>query len=117
MRSYETADEVFKRVDSIYQKAKRQDAEVFKEDIRLEPKIVYNVVEHLQGLAINKIDLDTKGVAFEKFMEACKKFLKNPNDEFFIQKNCFGLSHVCKNRFIVLANFVFVTSCGASCLR
>ena len=53
MRSYETADEVFKRVDSIYQKAKRQDAEVFKEDIRLEPKIVYNVVEHLQGLAIN----------------------------------------------------------------
>jgi len=78
--THETADEVFKRIDSIYQKAKRQDAEVFKEDIRLEPKIVYNVVEHLQGLAINKIDLDTKGVAFEKFME---DFFKGRMGQFF----------------------------------
>jgi len=30
---------------------------------------VYNVVEHLQTLAINKIDLDTKGIAFERFMQ------------------------------------------------
>lgn len=78
--THETAEEVFKRVDSIYQKAKRQDAEVFKEDIRLEPKIVYNVVEHLQGLALNKIDLDTKGVAFEKFME---DFFKGKMGQFF----------------------------------
>ena len=78
--THETAEEVFKRVDSIHQKAKRQDAEVFKEDIRLEPKIVYNVVEHLQGLALNKIDLDTKGVAFEKFME---DFFKGKMGQFF----------------------------------
>ena len=78
--THETADEVFKRVDSIYQKAKRQDSEVFKEDIRLEPKIVYNVVEHLQGVAINKTDLDTKGVAFEKFME---DFFKGKMGQFF----------------------------------
>ena len=42
---------------------------VFREDIRLDAKVVYNVVEHLQELAINKIDLDTKGVAFERFMQ------------------------------------------------
>ncbi|MCM8797698.1 MAG: N-6 DNA methylase [Candidatus Omnitrophica bacterium] len=78
--THETPEEVFSRINKIYQKAKKQDAEVFKEDIRLEAKIVYNVVEHLQGLAINKIDLDTKGIAFEKFME---DFFKGKMGQFF----------------------------------
>jgi len=78
--THETADEVYNRVNSIYLKAKKEDSEVFKEDIRLEPKIVYNVIEHLQELAINKIDLDTKGVAFEKFME---DFFKGKMGQFF----------------------------------
>lgn len=66
--THETANEVAERIDEIYQEAKKQDEEVFKEDIRLDPKVIYSVVEHLQGLALNKTDLDTKGVAFEKFM-------------------------------------------------
>ncbi len=78
--THETADEVFKRVNSIYLKAKQEDSEVFKEDIRLDPKVVYSVVEHLQELAINKIDLDTKGIAFEKFME---DFFKGKMGQFF----------------------------------
>ncbi len=82
--THELAEEVYKRIDTIYQKAKQEDAEVFKEDIRLEPKIVYNVVEHLQGLALNKIDLDTKGVAFEKFME---DFFKGKMGQYFTPRN------------------------------
>ena len=78
--THETAEEVFKRIDEIYQKAKKQDAKVFKEDVRLEPKIVYNVVEHLQGVAFVKTDLDTKGVAFEKFMV---DFFKGKMGQFF----------------------------------
>lgn len=78
--THESADEVFNRINGIYLKAKKEDAEVFKDDIRLDPKIVYNVVEHLQGLAINKIDLDTKGVAFERFME---DFFRGKMGQFF----------------------------------
>ena len=78
--THESPEEVFKRIDAIYQKAKKEDAEVFKEDIRLDTKVVYNVVEHLQELAINKIDLDTKGVAFERFME---DFFKGKMGQFF----------------------------------
>ena len=66
--THELPEEIYKRVNTIYQKAKKEDTEVFDEDIKLEPKIVYNVVEHLQILAINKIDLNTKGIAFEVFM-------------------------------------------------
>ena len=78
--THELPDEVYKRVNSIYQKAKKEDAEVFKDDIKLDPKIVYNVVEHLQGLSINKIDLDTKGIAFEIFMT---DFFKGKMGQFF----------------------------------
>ena len=76
----ETADEVYKRVNDIYQKAKKEDEDVFREDIRLEPRIVYTVVEHLQELAINKIDLDTKGIAFERFMQ---DFFRGKMGQFF----------------------------------
>ena len=78
--THESAEEIFNRINAIYLKAKKEDEEVFKDDIRLEPKIVYNVVEHLQELAINKIDLDTKGVAFERFME---DFFKGKMGQFF----------------------------------
>jgi len=78
--THESPEEVYKRIDSIYQKAKQEDAEVFKEDIRLLPTIVYNVIEHLQGLAIGKIDLDTKGVAFEVFLG---KFFRGDMGQFF----------------------------------
>ncbi len=76
----ETAEEVFKRINEIYQKAKKQDAEVFREDIRLDAKVVYSVVEHLQGIAFVKTDLDTKGVAFETFMT---DFFKGKMGQFF----------------------------------
>jgi type I restriction enzyme M protein len=78
--TYETADEVFDRINTIYQAAKQKDAEVFKDDIRLEPKIVYSVVEHLQSINFNKTDLDTKGVAFERFME---DFFRGKMGQFF----------------------------------
>ena len=58
--------------------------EVFKEDIRLEPRVVYTVVKHLQGLAINKIDLDSKGIAFEKFMQ---DFFKGKMGQFFTPRD------------------------------
>lgn len=76
----ETADEVYKRINKIYQKAKIEDEDVFRENIRLEPRIVYAVVEHLQELAINKIDLDSKGIAFERFMQ---DFFRGKMGQFF----------------------------------
>ncbi len=106
--THETADEVYNRVNSIYLKAKQEDSEVFKEDIRLDPKVVYSVVEHLQELAINKIDLDTKGIAFERFME---DFFKGKMGQFFTPREII--------RFCVLmldpqrGNLVLDPACGS----
>jgi type I restriction enzyme M protein len=87
--TYETADEVFNRINAIYQAAKQKDAEVFKDDIRLEPKIVYSVVEHLQSINFNKTDLDTKGIAFERFME---DFFRGKMGQFFTPRELIRFS-------------------------
>ncbi len=76
----ETPREVGKRIDAIYQKTKREDEEVFKEDIKLQPEVVFSTIKHLQELAINNIDLDTKGIAFERFMQ---DFFKGRMGQFF----------------------------------
>lgn len=78
--TYETPKEVFDRINSIYQKAKQKNSEVFTEDILLTPSKTYSVVEHLQSISLSKTDLDTKGVAFERFME---DFFKGKMGQFF----------------------------------
>ncbi|KKG05870.1 hypothetical protein DU40_13560 [Methanosarcina mazei] len=78
--THEESKEVFDRINDIYKKAKQKDAEVFKEDIKLEASIVYSVVEHLQSINFSKTDLDTKGIAFERFME---DFFKGKMGQYF----------------------------------
>lgn len=36
---------------------------------RRNPEVVLSCIKYLQALAINTIDLDAKGIAFEKFMQ------------------------------------------------
>jgi len=67
--THETPTEVGARIQNIYEQAKNDDPKVFQDRINLTPEIIYNVVEHLQGLSLSKTDLDTKGVAFEIFMK------------------------------------------------
>ncbi len=66
--THETPAEVYNRINNIYKQAQKVDPNIFKDEIRLDAKVVYNVVEHLQAISFNKTDLDTKGVAFEVFM-------------------------------------------------
>ncbi len=82
--THESATEVATRVKNIYNDAKKTDPQVFSEDIRLDNRIIYNVVQHLQSLAIGKIDLDTKGIAFERFME---DFFKGRNGQYFTPRD------------------------------
>ena len=82
--THEKPKEVFMRINGIYQTAKQADEEVFNEDIRLPQEIVFSCLTHLQELAINNIDLDTKGIAFEKFMQ---DFFKGRMGQFFTPRN------------------------------
>ncbi|MDE2591136.1 MAG: N-6 DNA methylase, partial [Patescibacteria group bacterium] len=100
--THESADEVYNRIKSIYEEAKTDDSEVFKENISLKPKIAYSVVEHVQGLFLKEIDLDTKGIAFEIFMQ---DFFKGKMGQFFTPRNivkfCVDMLKPVKNDMIL----------------
>ncbi|MFH1050364.1 MAG: N-6 DNA methylase [bacterium] len=77
--THEKALEVFTRINEIYLKAKQKDAEVFRDDIRLEPEIVYSVVGHIQNINFNDTELDVKGFAYERFLGS---YFKGDNGEY-----------------------------------
>ena len=64
----ESADEVTARVQGIYQEAQETAPSVFQRSIEAEPHLVYRVVQVLQGVSLDRMKLDVKGAAFEKFL-------------------------------------------------
>lgn len=80
VKTHESSRGVYNRIAAIYQEAKLKDPEVFTEDIKVTEHELYAVVQHLQELSLSGTDLDTKGVAFEKFMD---DFFKGKNGQFF----------------------------------
>ena len=100
--THESANEVSDHIKSIYDEARSDDSEVFKEGITLKPKIVYSVVEHLQELFLKEIDLDTKGIAFEIFMQ---DFFKGKMGQFFTPRTivqfCVDMLNPKKNETIL----------------
>jgi len=80
IKTYETVNSVYNRITNLYNEAKKKDPDVFTDSIKIEPAKLFTVVTHLQGLNFNKTDLDTKGVAFEMFME---DFFKGKHGQYF----------------------------------
>ena len=68
IKTRETAKSVADRIKALYQEAKTRDSEVFTEDVKVDDNPLFSVVNHLQGINLNKTDLDVKGIAFERFL-------------------------------------------------
>lgn len=63
-------DDLYKRVKNLYEEGRQQDAEVFRDNIRLTPEKIRTVVSYLQSINLGDTDLDSKGRAFEAFMDS-----------------------------------------------
>jgi len=108
IKTHEKAESVYKRLDAIYQEAKQKDPEVFKESLKIDPEELYTVVGHLQGISLNKTDLDTKGVAFEQFME---DFFKGKSGQYFTPREI--VSFAVKMMDIKNDDLVLDPACGS----
>ncbi len=64
----ETNKKLKERIEELYEEGKKKDPEVFKEPVRLNATKIRTVVGYLEGINLNKTDLDSKGRAFETFM-------------------------------------------------
>jgi len=80
IKTHESPESVYSRIQGIYNQAKEKDPEVFNEDIKVNARRMFSVVNHLQGININNTDLDVKGMAFERFME---DFFKGKIGQYF----------------------------------
>jgi type I restriction enzyme M protein len=67
-RDGESAEELASRIHRLYDAEKAADPTVFEGKINIEPGILAQCVEHLEGISLDRTELDTKGVAFEEFM-------------------------------------------------
>ena len=79
-RDSETAEELAARVDALYNKEQQLEPDVFTDRIAVEPPILAQCVEHLEGISLDRTELDTKGVAFEEFMGS---FFKGDFGQYF----------------------------------
>ena len=67
-RDGETADQLAGRIERLYTTEQEREPGVFTDNIGVDPPILAQCVEHLEGISLDRTDLDTKGVAFEEFM-------------------------------------------------
>ena len=91
-RDGETPDGLAKRINQLYDDEKRLEPDVFTDRINVEPAILAQCVEHLEGISLDRTELDTKGVAFEEFMGG---FFKGDFGQYFTppRTDCFLRGH------------------------
>lgn len=68
------------RIQALYETQKNKDPEVFKDRIDIDDATLLTVVSHLESINLHKTDLDTKGIAFEQFMDG---FFKGDFGQYF----------------------------------
>lgn len=69
-RRFKENDELTERVRKLYEEGRKKDPEVFRDNIRLSPDKIRTVVGYLQEINLGETDLDSKGRAFETFMDS-----------------------------------------------
>ena len=63
-------DNLYKRIIALYEEGRKKDKEVFRDNIRLTPEKIRTVVGYLESVNLGETDLDSKGRAFETFMDS-----------------------------------------------
>jgi len=84
IKTNETPERLAARIKSMYAIERKNEPDVFNEDIKIDDNTLKNVVLHLESVNLSSTDLDTKGVAFEQFMDG---FFKGDFGQYFTPRN------------------------------
>ena len=80
IKTHEKSAKLAERIRALYETQRQREPNVFTETIKVDDSILQAVVLHLEGINLNSTDLDTKGVAFEQFMDG---FFKGDFGQYF----------------------------------
>lgn len=99
---------LFARVNALYEEGRKKDPEVFRDNIRLTHERVRTIVEYLQEISLSKTDLDSKGRAFETFMDS---FFRGSFGQYFTPRPI--VKFIVDVLQITNDSMVLDTSCGS----
>ncbi len=91
IKTHEASRSLAKRIKALYDDQRKKEPGVFASPILVDDAKLRTVVSHLESIDLSKTDLDTKGVAFERFMDGFFKgsygqyFTPRPIIEFAVQ--------------------------------
>ena len=80
IKTHESSGKLYERIQSIYEEQQQREPDVFTDTIKIDAATLRTIVSHLEGINLSKTDLDTKGVAFETFMDG---FFKGHFGQYF----------------------------------
>lgn len=80
IKTHEPSHKLGERIKDLYAAQQAKDPDVFTDTIRIDDTTLRIVVSHLESINLSKTDLDTKGVAFEQFMDG---FFKGDFGQYF----------------------------------
>lgn len=96
------------RINELYAQGALKDPEVFKDGVRLNADKIRTVVGYLEGINLNKTDLDSKGRAFETFMGS---FFRGDFGQYFTPRPI--VKFIVDVLPIKKDSYVLDTSCGS----
>ena len=96
------------RIKALYAIERQKEPDVFNEDIKIDDITLKNVVLHLEGVNLTATDLDTKGVAFEQFMDG---FFKGDFGQYFTPRNI--IAFAIQMLDIKAEDYVIDPACGS----
>lgn len=103
-----TNTKLFERITALYEEGRKKDPEVFRDNIRLTHERARTIVEYLQDINLNKTDLDSKGRAFETFMDS---FFRGSFGQYFTPRPI--VKFIVNVLPITHDSLVLDTSCGS----
>lgn len=108
IKTNETPQRLAARIKAMYAIERQKEPDVFNDDIKIDDITLRNVVLHLEGVNLTATDLDTKGVAFEQFMDG---FFKGDFGQYFTPRNIIAFATQMLD--IQADDFVMDPACGS----
>lgn len=108
IKTDETTADLGKRIRALYDAEMKREPDVFSERIKVDDPTLRMCVSHLESINFNRTDLDTKGVAFERFLDG---FFKGDFGQYFTPRE---IIQFCVAMMPPAADdMVLDTSCGS----
>ena len=108
IKTNETPERLASRIMTMYDQERQKEPDVFNDDIKIDGTTLKNLVLHLENINLTATDLDTKGVAFEQFMDG---FFKGDFGQYFTPRNI--IAFTIQMLDIQADDFVLDPACGS----